>query len=509
MVPLNGFVGGAYKLPSKSAACQRCVNLYVEAVPNNAKAPAVLLGSPGFTGFGSFAYSLTPIRQNGIYITSNNIMIIAIREVLRAYVNIVDGALVPWYAGGDGMFATLDFVDEPGYGPISMADNGLILLVSSGDAVYQYSLEDISAGGGSVAGGRITAWTYGGFTSVDYMAGRFLVNTPSDPTDDPTQNQFRASPLVWDGTFSDWDPLAFASADQSPDALLGLIVRGNDLVLFSRQSTEFYYASDATPMPFVPNSSVCSSIGCGAKYSISKAEDTIFWLGAGKDGFNKIFKCAGFSPERISNPALEQEISTYSSTDDALGFTYQKDGHTFYIITFQTGNKTWQYDLTTGEWSELSSLVAGSQERNRYVGLASFLGNIIALDRVSNGPVLLSNQIYTEGGESIVRTRSSPHVHASLNRVFFNKFQLDIETGIGLTSGQGSDPQVRLRWSNDGGYTWSDFLLRSMGKIGDYLRRVIWNRLGQSRNRVWEISTSEPVPIRILGAWFDAEEGEN
>lgn len=508
MTPITGFIGGAYTLPSKSIACQRCVNLYVEGVMADDKAPKVLIGTPGFeqlgvSGFGSpWAAGTYQARPGGIYVTSTGLLILAIGELLYAYTGFSDGDLVPYNDDGTP-FAQLYYTHELGSGPVAMSDNGLILFLSSGNSVYYYPLDDLNSGT------RIGSFPYGGFTSINYLNGRFIINTPYNVTAGET-NFFRVSPLEWEGDWSEWDDLAVAAADQSPDPLLGFTVRGSDVFLFSSQSLEAYYDSGASPMPLVPNTSVTFSIGCGAKYSIAEIEDTVFWLGAGANGFNKIYKMGGLTPEVISTPALEQEIATYGTTDDAIAFAYQMGGHVFYIITFQTGNKTWQYDLTTGFWNELTSLNSdGEQERSRYVGIAAFLGRTIALDRVDNAPVLVSSDIYTESGTHIVRLRSSPHVYSELKRVFFHRFQLDMETGVGLTSGQGSDPLMRLRWSNDGGFTWSSFLLRSMGRIGAYLTRVAWNCLGQSRNRVWEISTSEPVPVRILGAWVEAEEGDN
>jgi hypothetical protein len=68
---------------------------------------------------------------------------------------------------------------------------------------------------------------------------------------------------------------------------------------------------------------------------------------------------------------------------------------------------------------------------------------------------------------------------------------------------QGADPQVMLRWSDDGGHTWSSEHWASMGKIGQYYKRVIWRRLGMTvklRDRVYEVSGTDPVKIAIMGA---------
>ena len=93
------------------------------------------------------------------------------------------------------------------------------------------------------------------------------------------------------------------------------------------------------------------------------------------------------------------------------------------------------------------------------------------------------------------RTKGRPTAHHSL--------QLDLETGGGLNTGQGSDPQVMLRWSDDGGHTWSNEHWVSVGKIGQYGHRAIWRRLGMTtklRDRVYEVSMTDPVKTAIVGA---------
>jgi hypothetical protein len=74
---------------------------------------------------------------------------------------------------------------------------------------------------------------------------------------------------------------------------------------------------------------------------------------------------------------------------------------------------------------------------------------------------------------------------------------------VGLVVGQGNDPQAMLRWSDDGGHTWSNEHWKSMGAIGQYGYRTIWRRLGMTqklRDRVYEVSGTDPVKIAIMGA---------
>jgi hypothetical protein len=64
-------------------------------------------------------------------------------------------------------------------------------------------------------------------------------------------------------------------------------------------------------------------------------------------------------------------------------------------------------------------------------------------------------------------------------------------------------PRAMLRWSDDGGHTWSNEHWKSMGRIGQFGYRTIWRRLGMTlaiRDRVYEVSGTDPVKIAIMGA---------
>jgi hypothetical protein len=119
----------------------------------------------------------------------------------------------------------------------------------------------------------------------------------------------------------------------------------------------------------------------------------------------------------------------------------------------------------------------------------------------------LDPEVYTDDGTPIIRLRSAPHLSSGLKQVRHNSFQLDLETGVGLTTGQGSDPKAVLRWSDDGGHTWSNEQHASIGAIGGYKTRALWRRLGQSRDRIYEVSISDPVKVVMIGAELGLEEG--
>jgi hypothetical protein len=109
----------------------------------------------------------------------------------------------------------------------------------------------------------------------------------------------------------------------------------------------------------------------------------------------------------------------------------------------------------------------------------------------------------------IRRLRRSPHLSLEQFRIFYHRFQLDLMPGVGTLTGQGVTPTVMLRWSDDGGYTWSSEIELSAGAQGDYTKRVYALMLGSGRDRVFEVSTSDPVQWTLLAAYIDTTTGTN
>jgi hypothetical protein len=138
-----------------------------------------------------------------------------------------------------------------------------------------------------------------------------------------------------------------------------------------------------------------------------------------------------------------------------------------------------------------------------------FQGECIVGDYANGNIYALSNTEYTENGTTIRRLRRCPHLTSDFNQVFFELLQLQFQPGVGLSTGQGSDPQAMLRWSDDGGSTWKNEHWKTIGKIGKYENRVIWRRLGHARDRVFEVVVSDPVKAVIVSANLKSEIGEN
>jgi hypothetical protein len=191
---------------------------------------------------------------------------------------------------------------------------------------------------------------------------------------------------------------------------------------------------------------------------------------------------------------------------DAVAYTYQQDGHAFYVLNFPSANQTWVYDVATQGWHERAGLLDNLFTRNRGNCQCNFEGTIIVGDFENGNIYALDLTTYADNGgpQKWLRSwRALPTGQNNLKRTAQHSLQLVCETGVGLVVGQGSDPQVMLRFSDDGGHTWSNEHWVSMGQIGGYGTRAIWRRLGMTqklRDRVYEVSGTDPVKIDIIGA---------
>ncbi len=161
-------------------------------------------------------------------------------------------------------------------------------------------------------------------------------------------------------------------------------------------------------------------------------------------------------------------------------------------------------------WHERSYQDAWTQKRHRADCHALAYGENVVGDYENGKLYALDPATYTDNGTAIVRERTSPHVTKELLNVFHTHFQLDMETGVGLdgaSTTQGADPQAILQWSDDGGHSWSNEHMASAGVIGARKTRVIWRRLGSSRDRVYRVKISDPVKVVLIGADVGLEEG--
>jgi hypothetical protein len=338
-------------------------------------------------------------------------------------------------------------------------------------------------------------------TQIVWSDGFFIVNQANT-------NKFFVSDLQG----FEINALDFTSSEGSPDLVLALAVLNRTLYVFNETTTEIYANTGNADFPFERVQGGFIEVGTLAANSVAQASDTLFWLGRSKEGQGIVYAMNGASPRRISTHAIEQAISGYASPQDAKGYAYQRNGHTFYVLNLTEA--TWVYDLATGMWHERAYTNAGDLERHRVdcIAYVPQIGVLLGSDYETSEVYLIKENVYADDGDAITRLRSSPHISSGGKWAIHSRFELDMETGIGLDGGvQGSSPTVMLDWSDDGGHTWSSeqFALADAGsgQIGDYNKRVIWRRLGKSRDRIYRVKITDPVKVRLIDAQIDVKVG--
>lgn len=376
-----------------------------------------------------------------------------------------------------------------GSGPVSITDNGTQIFIAANPFGYIYNMTtNVFA--------QITDPDFAGASTVGFLDGYFVFTQPNSQV-------FWVTNLL-DGTSV--EPLNFASAEGSPDDLVGLIVDHREVWLFGTSSVEVWYNAGTVGFPLERIQGAFNEIGCAAAYSIAKLDNGLFWLGSDARGQGIVYRANGYTGTRVSTHAVEWQIQQYGNISDAIGYTYQQDGHSFYVLIFPSANATWVYDVATDNWHERASFSNGEFGRHRSNCQMSFNNEIIVGDYDDSRIYAFDLDKYSDDTavQKWLRSwRALPPDANNLTRTAQHTLQLICESGVGLNDGQGSDPQVMLRWSDDGGHTWSNEHWTSMGKIGVYGARAIWRRLGMTtklRDRVYEVSGTDPVKIAILGA---------
>lgn len=294
-----------------------------------------------------------------------------------------------------------------------------------------------------------------------------------------------------------WAALEFATAENSPDDLFVPYALRNVLWLFGGVTTEAYGNDGNVDFPFAPIRGSRMEWGIQAENSLIQADNSLFWLAQNKEGGGVIVQARGFTPRIVSTRDIESEIDSFSSVTDCAAYSYQKKGHTFAVFNFPAADRTLVYDVSEKQWHRRKSFNIG---RHRAFGHVFFNDVHIVGDYNNSNFYTYENTAYTDNGVTIERIRQAQYVHEDGKRTTIYKLEIEFEVGVGLVSGQGSDPQVILEISKDRGKTWGNKQTRSLGKIGEYKTRVYWNKLGTSRDWLFKITITDPVNVQILKA---------
>lgn len=301
-----------------------------------------------------------------------------------------------------------------------------------------------------------------------------------------------------------WDPLDFGIKQGYPDNIVALLADHEELWIFGTDTTEVWRNTGNANFPFERDLSAFIHQGNCAGWATVRLNNGVAWIGGDPRGKPVAWRAQGFEPVRISTHAVEQAWARYSKVTDADGFAYRLEGHEMWQISFPAPNVTWEYDALTGLWHERDSWDGAEYGRHR----ARTHGDIrdwnkaLVGDYASGKLYQMSPTLYDEAGTPIRRLRQGPHLSDEQLWHFFHRLQLDLEVGVGV-----ADAVFELSWSGDGGHTFNTPIVVTAGALTAYTARVIWRRLGKSRDRIFRVTSTAAMPHTWINALIELSKG--
>ena len=466
------FVGSSYRMDARSFGVQRSINLYpIVSESAFSKSKTSLRGCAGLRLFATVGGGAI---RGCISSTSGRSFVVSGQEFYEVF--------------SDGT-STLRGTLNTQTSRVSIAENiNQIILVDGTDGwIFTKATNAFT---------QITDVDFPTCNVVTYQDGYFIV------VEDGTQKFYISA--INDGT--SWDALDFASVESSPDNLTSVISDNGNLWLFGNRSTEVYQNTGAAAFPFERIGGAVIQTGCAAAFSVQKFDNSIAWLGVDEQGRGVVWQAQGYGVKRLSTRAIERRINQATDFTDSYAWVYQQEGSLFYVLQIRGLDSSLVYDASTGEWHERMYLDPTTNTRQLHRGSCHFFfaqKNLVG-DRENGNVYELRLDVYDDNGDEMVRERIAPIISDEKRLISHSSFELDMEVGVGLTSGQGSDPKIMMQYSDDNGYTFSSEIWTDMGKLGNYQTRVVWRQLGSSRDRVYKVSISDPVFVQINAAYLNS-----
>lgn len=514
-----GFVGGFNQTPNQYQDAQTCINWYPEVSPHEtSKEPIALLGRPGLIQLAAAAgggapgnqpaiwplpSSVTNLPVRGMYVLPGGVtaLVVIANTVYLATVNTQGALQTP---GTITLSSVAGGTILTNSGPVSIRDNnaGGLAVIVDGTYGYAYTISSNSLA-------QITTTQFTNFqnpTTVAFIDGWWIFSCAG------SQKFFTNAPIYQNS----WDATYFALKDGASDNLMAVVDNKEELWLIGERTTEIWYNAGGQYFPFQRLAGTLQQFGCKAAFSFARlksgTEDALIWLGRSERGENIVLKTRGFSTEVVSTPAVSDAIAQYTITSDAIGYSYEEDGHEFYVLTFPSADRTWVYDATVPPqfaWTQRLSYdpYAGVYHRDRSNCFMNIGGMRIVGDYQNGALYQLTRNAYTDAGWPIKCQRRSPFIWDKDNRqrVQMTSLQVEFSPGQGNSINMGTNPQATLKISRDYGTTYGEPINSPMGQIGNYVNRCIWRKLGWTRGSVAQIEVIDPVNRDIVGATLKAQ----
>lgn len=482
-------MGPAYRTRLLQTSAEDCINLFLDTLESpGAKPQRILRRTPGIkavdalTNFNGAV--LGQFQQDGrSWAVDNGIASQGISGQLYETTTGTAVAIGPVATNGKpALFDTNGSAQGAG---------GHQLAVCVGGFIYIFDLVS-----GAFAAVASAGFPQGQFLSVIFFQSFFLALTVSE---------------VWQSTTEDgtaWNAASVGAREFTTDNNVAFINHYalNMLVILGTKRGEFWVSNGGAIFSFGPISAPGLNVGCGSGATLKRFNGTVAWLGVDEHGNRIVYLLNGYTPLRISSAAVEYDLSTFADVSDFVAFVYQEEGHEFYVLTSVANKRTWVFDGKERQWHKRSWRDPASGIDSQIRGWNHCVnpsGGHWVGDWQLGIIYTQSLNLYDDNGVPQRWVRACPHVIAQNRRVFYGGLEVQATQGQGLATGQGSDPQAILDWSDDGGETYSNAYTRSLGGQGKYGNRTFWQNLGAGRNRVFRLSGNDPTPLALLAAYFD------
>jgi hypothetical protein len=287
--------------------------------------------------------------------------------------------------------------------------------------------------------------------SVDFLDGYFVFTTGDG----------RA--FASDLNSTSVNALSFGKAEAKPDGLVRVIAWGGRLLFFGNLTIEVWTDAGTTPFPFARNTVIPR--GLAGPYCVSGYEDGISRgpIFVGDD--NCVYALTGYTPTKVSIPDIEGLIESVADKTTLEATSYMARGHAFFQLSCPAW--TWILDITTSQWFQRDSYLVN---RSRISGAIYAFTKWLTGDAQSGNLQQILISANDEVGSPLrLRLESGPVMNFP-GGVPVGRADFYFTTGVGQATGTDpiqTDPSVGISWSDDGGQTWRNPIIRKLGRQGE------------------------------------------
>lgn len=366
--------------------------------------------------------------------------------------------------------------------PVSIADNGSLMLIVTELSVYTYD------------GSTLTTISISPrVISVDYLNNQFIY-THADGTVGISDVGLTTVSL-------------FFTPESDPDGLVNAYIFNQYLYAFGETTIEPQEprVTGAGLVPFVRmNGQITEEVGLSNRDAITNTQKAIYFVSDRGEPNQMV----DFTPKRISNPAISEQWKDYTISDATVE-TAQFASLNFVIFTFPTDAKVWCYVEQYDFWLELEQDTSGGRWSGASISEAygkTFVsdfnnGNVYELDEET-----FTNNGVTRAYERILAPLSGSKLGQPGTLFYLSAFRIEMETGIGNDAEP--NPVLDVSYSTNGGETFaSSSFVKDLGEAGDFLKVMETYSNKAFRNFAVKLRVTAPTKCRFFNSSLDVRAG--